>query len=290
LNSKMPPSPSMTNCISLPSNNAQMCEKLPHISDVKNTCVPQRQQAPRQEAPRQQVTQHQPQQRMPDVRLENRETHEKRVQLQRNETQNYDQMCKKSGDCGLTVPITRVVEQTIQEPFCREEWTKKVLPDSCTRQIKLECNQKVIVKGEKVRRVCKEVPVSRKIMVKVQVPVKRKVTRLVCVPVVKTIEVETTDVKEVCEYIEEIEDRWVEKCITETKKIDEYIREPYQKVVTIPYLQIQEVKRANENGKDCWEKRLVRGVEPRTILREEVCQEDVLATLRQQGNCDMDYA
>lgn len=58
----------------------------------------------------------------------------------------------------------------------------------------------MVVKGEKVRKVCKEVPVSRKIMVKVQVPVKRKVTRLVCVPVVKTIEVETTDVKEVCEY------------------------------------------------------------------------------------------
>ena len=68
------------------------------------------------------------------------------------------------------------------------------------KQIKLECNQKVVVKGEKVRKVCKEVPVTRKIMVKTQVPVKKCVRRLVCVPVIKTIEVETTDVKEVQEY------------------------------------------------------------------------------------------
>ena len=97
LNSKLPPSPNMTNCISLPSNNSQMCEKLPHVSDVRDTCVPRRQEPQRQ------------QQRIAEVRLENRETHEKRVQLQRNETQNYDQMCKKSGDCGLTVPITEKI-------------------------------------------------------------------------------------------------------------------------------------------------------------------------------------
>ena len=76
------------------NNNSQMCEKVPHISDVRDTCVPQRQEPQRQ------------QQRIAEVRHESRETHEKRVQLQRNETQNYDQMCKKSGDCGLTVPIT----------------------------------------------------------------------------------------------------------------------------------------------------------------------------------------
>merc|ERR1712217_687172 len=128
---------------------------------------------------------------------------EKRVQ--RQETQNYGQVCQIDGNCGLTVPITRAVEQTIQEPCIQEKWEKKVLPpDSCTKQIKLECNQKVVVQGEKVRKVQKEVPVSRKIMVKKQVPVRKKITRLVCIPVVKTIEVETTDVKEVTEYIEEV--------------------------------------------------------------------------------------
>ena len=119
-------------------------------------------------------------------------------------------------------------------------------------------------------------------MVKKQVPVRKKITRLVCVPVVKTIEVETTDVKEVTEFIEEVEERWEEKIITEMKKVDEYIKEPYQKVVTIPFLQIQEVKRQGECGKEIWEKKIVRGSENRTILKEQVFQEDVLASLKQQ--------
>ena len=230
------------------------------------------------------------------------------VQIQRQETQNYGQVCQVDGNCGLTVPITeklcenvkkivkikfffkyflfsviRAVEQTIQEPCIQEKWEKKILPpESCTKQIKLECNQKVVVQGEKVRKVQKEVPVSRKIMVKKQVPVRKKITRLVCVPVVKTIEVETTDVKEVTEFIEEVEERWEEKIITEMKKVDEYIKEPYQKVVTIPFLQIQEVKRQGECGKEIWEKKIVRGSENRTILKEQVFQEDVLASLKQQ--------
>ena len=190
---------------------------------------------------------------------------------------------------GLTVPITRAVKSVEICENKRSIWKEHSEPcnNKEIHQIKLECDQKVIIKGEHVKEIEKTVPCKKFTMVREKVPVKKIVKKLVCVPVVKTIEVETTDVKEIEEEVIEYEDKWIRKEYTEDKKITDYIIKPYEKVVSIPYIQIQEVEKMRQSMKKCWKEEIVCDTEKREVIKEKTCQENVLAYLNKgQEHCE----
>ena len=159
-------------------------------------------------------------------------------------TDVYNNYCTQERQNGLTIPITRVKKYQETSQVETSTWKEKTVevPRKEVHQIKLECDQKVVVQGQHLKCGKKQVPVTRYTMVCEKVPVKKMVKKLVCVPVIKTIEVETTDIKEIEEEVIEMEEKWTRKEITETKTVDDYKVKPYEKIVTIPYIQ------------ECWAK------------------------------------
>ena len=196
-------------------------------------------------------------------------------------TDIYDPYCTSDQQSGLTIPITRVKKFQKTNQVEKSVWKEQTIetPKKEVHQIKLECDQKVVVQGQHLRKFKKDVPTKRYTMVCEKVPVKKIIKKLVCVPVIKTIEVETTDIKEVEEEVTEIEERWVKKEIIENKQVDDYEIKPYEKIVTIPYIQIQEIAKNSSEQKTTWKEQKV--VESETIdaYREVTQQENVLAYL-----------
>lgn len=111
---------------------------------------------------------------------------------------NITQTCTRgqvSGNsCVTTIPVTKAEKYCQNVTEEKSVWKREDVEcqENQIHQVKVQCGQRVEIKGERVVEGWKNVEHKRYVMEKKMVPEKRVVKKLVCVPVKKTVEVETT--------------------------------------------------------------------------------------------------